>query len=111
MPPRIAVASSGHPSLRMPETARERERLRNEQRWRKWYHTPRWKRLRWAVLLRDLFTCRMCGRIEPNTSKLVADHIVAHRGDEARFWDEANLQTLCAACHSGAKQRAERRRA
>ncbi|PSJ19969.1 HNH endonuclease, partial [Halomonas sp. ND22Bw] len=30
-----------------------------------------------------------------------------HRGDEALFWDFDNLQCLCGACHSGAKQREE----
>lgn len=35
------------------------------------------------------------------------DHIVPHRGDQARFWDRSNWQTLCAAHHSSAKQREE----
>jgi 5-methylcytosine-specific restriction endonuclease McrA len=48
-----------------------------------------------------------CGRIEADTSKLVADHIMPHRGDERLFWDEANLQCLCKACHDGVKQAAE----
>jgi 5-methylcytosine-specific restriction endonuclease McrA len=62
------------------------------------------------VLVRDLFTCQMagCGRIEPDTSKLVADHKVAHRGDERLFWDEQNLQCLCKDCHDRLKQSEER---
>jgi hypothetical protein len=32
--------------------------------WRAQYKTARWQRLRVAVLLRDLFTCKMCGRLE-----------------------------------------------
>lgn len=78
--------------------------------WRAWYKTARWQRLRWSVLVRDLFTCRMCKRIEPVTSQLVADHVMPHRGVEALFWDDGNLQTLCKPCHDGAKQRAEARR-
>lgn len=74
---------------------------------KRWYGTARWKRLRWSILLRDLFTCQMCGRIEPDTSKLVADHKRPHRGSEALFWLDTNLWTLCAPCHSGAKQREE----
>lgn len=75
--------------------------------WRAWYRTHRWAKLRKAVLLRDLYTCRMCGRAA-NSPDLVADHIVPHRGDAALFWcGEAGLQTLCASCHGGAKQRAE----
>lgn len=77
---------------------------------RKNYKTAKWQRLRWSVLERDLFTCQRpdCRKVEADTSKLVADHIIAHRGDEALFWAEANLQCLCKACHDSAKQREER---
>lgn len=86
---------------------------RREVTWRGWYKLARWKRLRLAIFERDLFTCQMagCGRIEGNTSLLVADHREPHRGDERLFWDERNLQTLCKPCHDGAKQRAERQEA
>ena len=75
---------------------------------RSWYKTQAWRRLRWQILTRDLFACQMCGRIETDTSKLVADHKRPHRGDEALFWDAANLWCLCESCHNGAKQREER---
>lgn len=78
------------------------------QHWRRWYKTADWQRLRWSVLSRDLFTCRRCGRIEADTSQLVADHIDPHRGDRAKFWDADNLQCLCAPCHNGAKQAEEK---
>ncbi|MGK7663365.1 HNH endonuclease signature motif containing protein [Marinovum sp. E06] len=57
------------------------------------------------------FTCERpgCGRIEADTSKLVADHIDPHRGDPAKFWDRDNLQCLCKACHDSDKQKQERR--
>ncbi|MGZ9812629.1 HNH endonuclease [Pseudoroseicyclus sp. H15] len=71
------------------------------------YKTARWQRLRWKVLTRDLFTCRRCHKLEADTSLLVADHVIPHRGDEALFWDEGNLQCLCTTCHDGAKQREE----
>lgn len=76
--------------------------------WRAWYKTARWQKLRWQVLARDLFTCQMCNRIEGNTSLLVADHKIAHKGNAALFWDEANLQCLCAKCHNTTKQATER---
>ncbi len=77
--------------------------------WRKWYYTKRWKLLRMRVFERDGFRCRMCGRLEGDTSKLVADHIEPHRGDPAKFWDEGgNVQTLCKPCHDGDKQKLER---
>ncbi|WP_103728917.1 HNH endonuclease [Novosphingobium sp. HII-3] len=78
--------------------------------WRKWYNTARWKALRLAIFARDMFTCQWpgCGRLEGNTSQLVADHRTPHRGDEALFWDESNLWTLCKPCHDRLKQREER---
>lgn len=76
--------------------------------WRAWYGLARWKRLRWKVLLRDLFTCQRCHRIEADTSNLHADHIEPHHGDPVLFWSETNVQTLCTHCHNSAKQTAER---
>jgi 5-methylcytosine-specific restriction endonuclease McrA len=38
----------------------------------------------------------------------VADHIDPHRGDRVKFFDPANLQCLCKACHDGAKQREDK---
>lgn len=93
------------------------------------YHTQRWRELRWQVLLEAHFRCARCGRGHPTLTPAcdalaplgrlssvkgkapdhVADHITPHRGSEALFWDRSNLQCLCAACHNGAKQRAEQR--
>jgi len=87
------------------------DRNRDAQLWRRWYKTARWQKLRMAVLVRDLFTCQWpgCGRIEADTSQLVADHVVPHRGDERLFWDDGNLQCLCKPCHDSAKARVEAR--
>lgn len=78
--------------------------------WRKWYWTSRWRETRMRVFARDGFTCQRpgCGLMTANTSKLVCDHRQPHRGDEALFWDEGNLQTLCKPCHDRHKQREER---
>ena len=64
--------------------------------------------LRWQVLLAAQFTCQMCGTIEADTSKLVADHRSPHRGDRALFFDRKNLMCLCQNCHSGRKQSLEK---
>ncbi|MBB3567235.1 HNH endonuclease [Rhizobium sp. BK491] len=93
------------------ETEAERHRQRDRtQPWRAWYKTSRWQKLRMSVLVRDLFTCQMkgCGRIEADTSKLVADHKTPHHGDEVLFWDENNLHCLCKTCHDSLKQKQER---
>jgi 5-methylcytosine-specific restriction protein A len=86
------------PDLRSPQA----------EAWRRWYKTSRWQRLRWSILVRDLFTCQRCKRIESDTSQLVADHKTPHRGNEALFWDEENLTCMCKPCHDGAKQSLER---
>lgn len=67
----------------------------------------RWQQAR-ARHLRNSPLCVMCeaeGRVELAT---VVDHRVPHRGDQARFWDETNWQSLCATHHSSHKQRQER---
>jgi 5-methylcytosine-specific restriction endonuclease McrA len=89
-----------------------------EASWRKWYKLQRWVNLRKAVLLRDLYTCARCGAIgSPTVARggdlgkvLIANHKRPHRGDEALFWDEANLETVCKPCHDGAVARDEIRR-
>lgn len=98
-PPRVSAA---------PVDRQGRDRMRDEQPWRKWYKTARWQRLRWSVLRRDLFTCQKCKRIEPDSSQLVADHKIRHGGEELLFWNIANLWTLCKPCHDSWKQRLER---
>lgn len=99
-PPRLGSAPIDTPG---------RDRERNSfNPLRALYNTARWKRLRMATFERDDFTCQMCGRLEGNTSLLVADHRRPHRGDLTLFWDDANIQTLCASpCHSKHKQRLE----
>lgn len=105
LPPRMATMGS---KLSAPVEAARSQRRRVETPWRRWYDTARWKRLRWSVLLRDMFICQMCRRTEADTSKLVADHKVPHRGDARLFWDAEQVQCLCATCHSSTKQREER---
>lgn len=92
----------------MPGDTKAQDRSRNQLApWRAWYRTARWARLRQTILLRDLYQCQMCKRI--SSTGMVVDHIKPHRGSEALFWDEQNLQVLCASpCHSKHKQAQER---
>ncbi|MEZ2132481.1 MULTISPECIES: HNH endonuclease [unclassified Sinorhizobium] len=85
---------------------RDQERAQRAP-WRKWYGLKRWRDMRWDVLTEAMFTCQRCGVIEPDTSKLVADHHIPHRGDPELFWDRTNLTCLCEACHSTEKQKEE----
>ena len=72
------------------------------------YRSSAWQRHRWAILVRDQFTCQSCGKLEGKTSQLVADHKTPHRGDLDLFWSQANLWTLCKPCHDRDKQSEER---
>lgn len=100
MKPRLGYATGN-------ERERDKHRVSAEP-WRKWYRIARWSKLRMQIFVRDMFTCQICRRIEPNTSQLVCDHIEPHHGNEHLFWDDANLQCLCKTCHDSAKQKQER---
>lgn len=66
-------------------------------------YTTAWQKARAAFLKLHPF-CEKCGG-----EATIVDHIIPHRGDQARFWDRHNWQPLCTPCHSSAKQREERR--
>jgi len=53
-----------------------------------------WRRKREAILIRDNYTCRVCGL---TTKDLEVDHIinVAQGGTD----DDGNLQAICVPCH------------
>ena len=53
-----------------------------------------WRRKRDAILLRDNYTCRVCGL---TTKDLEVDHVinVAQGGTD----DDGNLQAICIPCH------------
>lgn len=62
-----------------------------------------WRRLQSKHLARH-GRCVRCG-----AEGRVVDHIIPIRLAPGRRLDPTNLQTLCTPCHSGAKQRAERK--
>jgi len=96
------------------ERGRDRGR-RGQSPHRKLYDLAAWKRLRVAVLERDLWTCQGCPAPHlltdrPNRpTSAVVDHMRPHRGDLALFLDPANCQAVCKEWHDGEKQRRERR--
>lgn len=71
--------------------------------WRHLYSTKRWHRLRWHQLQREPL-CRFCDALGKVTAAGVVDHKTPHKGDEALFFDEENLQSLCKTCHDSSKQ-------
>lgn len=62
--------------------------------WASLYRSARWRALRAKIIKRD-GGCVVCG----HDKGLVVDHIIPHRGNEELFYDEENLQTLCAFHH------------
>lgn len=64
----------------------------------------RWQKRREAQL-REHPLCCYCERKGRIVLATVADHVTPHRGDPALF--DGPLQSLCATCHSSAKQREE----
>lgn len=56
----------------------------------------RWKGLRLEALRRDGFACVQCGA----RGRLEVDHIQPVRTHPALAFDLANLQSLCAPCHT-----------
>jgi 5-methylcytosine-specific restriction protein A len=64
-----------------------------------------WRKARAAYLIANPH----CVHPGCNTPASHVDHIVAHKGDDALFWNRANWQALCAHHHNSTKQREERR--
>lgn len=88
------------------EQNRAYDRKRNQQEWRRWYWTARWRRQAKAQLTADPI-CAICYGNGHITAASIADHVEPHRGDHDLFW-HGPLQSLCAPCHSSVKQREER---
>lgn len=100
------------PRMKPADVEQERNRRRyQDQHWRKWYQSKEWYQLRWSVLVRDEFTCQLCGVIESDTSQLVGDHKISHGGDRDLFFSEINVWCLCKTCHDKVKQKEDKARA
>ena len=68
---------------------------------RRLYATRRWRRLRREILARDNWRCRRCGGYAAVGGPPEVHHVVRAEADPARFFDPANLETRCRACHLG----------
>jgi predicted kinase len=77
------------------------------------YRGKRWQALRILIINRDKYTCQRCkvfvtkGKRSPRSA--VVHHKIPHKGDDALFWDQGNLELVCKACHDGPIQSAEAR--
>jgi 5-methylcytosine-specific restriction endonuclease McrA len=91
----------------MTSRRRDDRRSPGAQQWRKLYKGARWQRLR-EQQIRSHPLCerhRKKGHIVPAT---VVHHVDPHRGDPVKFYDPANLESVCAPCHDGETQSEER---
>ncbi|MGN6549746.1 MAG: HNH endonuclease [Pararhizobium sp.] len=78
------------------------------------YHGTAWRHLRQQALARDFFTCQRCGSLlvtgnRHHPQAAVVNHKRPHKGDTALFFDLANLESVCKACHDALIQREEAR--
>jgi 5-methylcytosine-specific restriction protein A len=83
---------------RPPPKARKRPPVERPNSYQRGYCDATWFATRKAVLLRDNWECRACGRVCGSYREAHCDHVVPKRlgGTD----DLANLQTLCVRCHS-----------
>lgn len=58
----------------------------------------KWRQARLAFLDNNPL-CVMCQSQGLLVAATVVDHIIPHRGNQARFWDMTNWQALCKSCH------------
>lgn len=87
---------------------RHDERRRTEKPWRRLYKTPRWQALRLMQLAKEPLCerCKAKGRYVPAS---VVHHKRKHQGDEALFFNAANLASSCKPCHDDLEQGVEAR--
>jgi 5-methylcytosine-specific restriction protein A len=79
----------------------QRRSLRADRAHAHLYNSSRWQQLRRRILqARPLCECGECqgGRRHVMVASVV-HHVQPHQGDEARFFDPANLQALAKPCH------------
>ena len=73
----------------------------------KLYDSAAWKRLRLNQLQSNPL-CAYCLAIGRVSNATICDHITPHKGNESLFYNQANLQSLCKACHDSVKQQQEK---
>ncbi len=102
--PSLGKGSTGNPGTGKPATNKPRSRAggsASHSRQPERQAVP--KKVRFEVMQRDGFSCRLCGRGQVEGVKLQLDHrIPISRGGTN---DLSNLQTLCEDCNQGKSNR------
>lgn len=73
---------------------------RKDDKYKKFYKSTEWKRLRDYVLKRDNYICQECIKEDKITTCNTVHHIVEVREDFSKALNEDNLVTLCHECHN-----------
>lgn len=83
-------------------------RSKEAAEYRRWYGLAAWrgKNGRRAHQLQAEPLCRFCLAAGEVVAADTVDHVQAHKGDPALFW-EGDLQSLCKTCHDSSKQQIE----
>lgn len=59
----------------------------------------------WKAADPDRLLCGACLERGLYVPMHAVDHVVPHKGDAARFWDQSNWRALCEACHNAKSAR------
>jgi len=102
--PRIAMAGS---TVRMAPTYTDSWRAGKQGSTARGYGY-KWQQAR-ERFLREHPLCCYCQRTGRVTAASIVDHVIPHKGDDAKFWDESNWQPLCKPCHDSTKKAEEAR--
>lgn len=87
---RLAKLKARRAAAGQSDRARDHHRLYENRGWRR-------ARKRW---LEAHPLCADCGELGLVVSATDVDHIVPHEGDQKKFWNRKNWQSLCHPCHS-----------
>lgn len=108
--PRLAAATRRLSESKAQDTG-PTQAIRDAAPYRAWYKTKAWRDLRQSILVRDAYTCQrtgaLCSGKHPEPNSPVVNHIRPHRGNEKRFWDPNNLETVTKAVHDSLIQKEE----
>lgn len=100
----IKIRNLTNPVLLEKEREKNRSRIVPvpvKHRAESFYHTPEWRRIRMAALVKFAGRCMACGLSAKDGVRIVVDHIKPVRTHWNLRLDETNVQILCNDCNLG----------
>ena len=80
--------------------ANDQLREREDSKYRRVYHSQRWKDLRKQILQRDDYVCQNCLSNGEYTVADVVHHKIEVKEDITKAYEESNLVSWCHECHN-----------